>query len=75
MLLSLVQIKADVLKLKSSKKLLIEDFIGVTDLNLSILLLVSMNITRELRIPPLSAICAISQLRCFRKWKNFIMYY
>ncbi|KAG4093288.1 hypothetical protein H8356DRAFT_1361105 [Neocallimastix lanati (nom. inval.)] len=28
------------------------------------------NITRELRIPPLSAICAISQLRCFRKWKN-----
>jgi len=23
-----------------------------------------------LRIPPLSAICAISQLRCFRKWKN-----
>jgi len=28
------------------------------------------NITRELRIPPLSAVCAISQLRCFRKWKN-----
>ena len=28
------------------------------------------NITRELRIPPLSAICAISQFRCFRKWKN-----
>lgn len=28
------------------------------------------DITRELRIPPLSAICAISQLRCFRKWKN-----
>ena len=24
----------------------------------------------ESRIPPLSAICAISQLRCFRKWKN-----
>jgi len=39
MLLSLVQIKADVLKLK---KLLIEDFIGVMDLNLAILLLVSM---------------------------------
>jgi len=28
------------------------------------------DITRELRIPPLSAIYAISQLRCFRKWKN-----
>ena len=28
------------------------------------------DITRELRIPPLSAVCAISQLRCFRKWKN-----
>ena len=52
MLLSLIQIRADVLKFK---KLLIEDFIGIT---------------RELRIPPLSAICAISQLRCFRKWKN-----
>jgi len=39
MLLSLVQIRADVLKLK---KLLIEDFIGVTDLNLAILLLVSI---------------------------------
>jgi len=39
MLLSLVQIRADVLKLK---KLLIEDFIGVMDLNLAILPLVSM---------------------------------
>jgi len=39
MLLSLVQIRADVLKLK---KLFIEDFIGVMDLNLAILLLVSM---------------------------------
>ena len=28
------------------------------------------DITRELKIPPLSAIYAISQLRCFRKWKN-----
>jgi len=28
------------------------------------------DITRELRIPPLSAICSISQLRCFKKWKN-----
>jgi len=28
------------------------------------------DITRELKIPPLSAIFAISQLRCFRKWKN-----
>ena len=66
MLLSLVQIRADALKLK---KLLIEDFIGVMDLNLVILMLVSM-ISRELRIPPLSAVCAISQLRCFRNWKN-----
>jgi len=41
MLLSLVQIRADVLKLK---KLLIEDFIGVMDLNLAILLLVSMTL-------------------------------
>jgi len=39
MLLSLVQIIADVLKFK---KLLIEDFIGVMDLNLAILMLVSM---------------------------------
>ena len=33
------------------------------------------DITRELRMPPLSAICAISQLRCFIKWKKLIMYY
>ena len=39
MLLSLVQIRADALKLK---KLLIEDFIGVMDLNQVILTLVSM---------------------------------
>jgi hypothetical protein len=39
MLLSLVQIRTDVLKLK---KLLIEDFIGVMDLNIAILMLVSM---------------------------------
>jgi len=39
MLLSLVQIRADALKLK---KLLIEDFIGVMDLNAVILMLVSM---------------------------------
>jgi len=39
MLLSLVQIRANALKLK---KLLIEDFIGVMDLNLAILLLVSI---------------------------------
>jgi hypothetical protein len=39
MLLSLVQIRADALKLK---KLLTEDFIGVMDLNLATLLLVSM---------------------------------
>ena len=41
MLLSLVQTRADALKLKK-KKLLIEDFIGVMDLNLVILMLVSM---------------------------------
>eukprot|EP00833_Pecoramyces_ruminatium_P016533 jgi/Orpsp1_1/1190565/evm.model.d7180000079801.3 len=28
------------------------------------------DITRELKIPPLSGICALAQLRCFRKWKN-----
>jgi len=28
------------------------------------------DITRELRIPPLSALCAITQLCCFRKWKK-----
>jgi len=39
MLLSLVQIRADALKLK---KLLIEDFIEVMNLNLTILMLVSM---------------------------------
>jgi len=67
MLLSLVQIRADVLNLK---KLLIEDFYwsyGFKSRNSSVSL---YDITRELRIPPLSAICAISQLRCFRKWKN-----
>jgi len=67
MLLSLVQIKADVLKLK---KLLIEDFIGVMDLNLEIFYVSFYDITLELRIPPLSAVCAISQLHCFRKWKS-----
>jgi len=63
MLLSLVQIRTNALKLK---KLLIEDFIGVMDLNL----VIHMLVTRELRIPPISAICAISQFRCFRKRKN-----
>ena len=33
-------------------------------------MLVSMILLVVLRIPPLSAICTISQLRCFRKWKN-----
>ena len=67
MLLSLVQIRADALKLK---KLLIEDFIGFIDLKSHNFYVSLCDITRELRIPPLSAICAISQLRCFRKWKN-----
>ena len=56
--------KSDALKLK---KLLIEDFIGVMDLNLVILMLSLYDITHELRIPPLSVIYALSQLRCFRK--------
>ena len=41
MLLYLVQIRVDALKLK---ELLIEDFIGVMDLNLIILMLVSMKL-------------------------------
>jgi len=28
------------------------------------------SLTKELNIPPLSAKCAIAQVRCFRKWKN-----
>jgi len=72
MLLSLVQIRIDALKLKI---LLTEDFIGVMDLNLVNSYVSLYDITRELRIPPLSPICAISQLCCFRKWKKLIMYY
>ena len=67
MLLSLVQIRADALKLK---KLLIEDFIGVMEFKSRNSYVSLYENVRELRIPPLSAICAISQLRCFRKWKN-----
>jgi len=60
--------------------------IGFMDLNLVILSKFSLSlkkkkkncnsyiilsdITRELRISPLPAIYAISQLCCFRKWKN-----
>jgi len=33
------------------------------------------DITCEFRINPLSAICAISQLCCFRKMEKLIMYY
>ena len=42
------------------------------DLNLvnSYVSLYDMILLIELRIPPLSAVCAISQLHCFRKWKN-----
>ena len=40
------------------------------DLNLANSYVSLYDITRELRIPPLSAVCAISQLRCFRKWKS-----
>ena len=65
MLLSLVQIRVDALKFK--KLLLIKDFIGVKSRNSYVSL---YDITSELRIPPLSVVCAISQLRCFRKWKN-----
>jgi len=67
MLLSLVQIRADVLKLK---KLLIEDFIGSYGFKSRNSYVSLYDITRELRIPPLSAVCVLSQLRCFRKWKN-----
>ena len=67
MLLSLVQIRADVLKLK---KLLIEDFIGVYGFKSRNSFVSLYDITHELRIPPLSVVCAISQLRCFRKWKS-----
>jgi len=27
-------------------------------------------VSKELNIPPLSAKCAIAQVRCFKKWKN-----
>ena len=27
-------------------------------------------VSKELNIPPLSAECAIAQVRCFKKWKN-----
>jgi len=27
-------------------------------------------VSKELLIPPLSAKCAIAQVRCFKKWKN-----
>ena len=40
---------------------------GFKSLNSSVSL---YDITRELRIPHLSAVCAISQLRYFRKWKS-----
>jgi len=29
--------------------------------------------SKELNIPPLSAKCAIAQVRCFKKWKNPIV--
>jgi len=65
MLLSLVQIRVDALKFK--KLLLIKDFIGVKSRNSYVSL---YDITSELRIPPLSTVCTISQLRCIRKWKS-----
>jgi len=67
MLLSLVQIRADVLKLKKIINRGLYWSYGFKSRNSSVSL---FDITRELKIPPLSAICAISQLRCFRKWKN-----
>jgi len=33
-------------------------------------MLVSMILLVDWEIPPFSAICVISQLRCFRKWKS-----
>ena len=78
----MVRIRVDALKLKI---LLAEDFIGVMDLNLINSYVSLYDITRELRIPPLSTICAISLLFLlpnrqkivipfFNKKKRFIVY-
>ena len=75
MLLSLVQIKADVLKLKKIINRGLYCSYGFKSRNSYVSLYDS---TRELRIPPLSAVCAISQLRCFRKcsnWTNNIYFF
>ena len=53
-----------------AQKLLTKDFIGVMNFKSRNSYVSLYDITRKLRIPPLSAICAISQLRCFRKWKS-----
>ena len=67
MLLSLVQIRADVLKAQKIINRGLYWSYGFKSRNSSVSL---YDINRELRIPPLSAFCAISQLRCIRKWKN-----
>ena len=64
MLLSLVQIRADALKLKKIINRGLYWSYGFKSRNSSVSL---YDITRELRIPPLSAICVISQLLYFRK--------
>ena len=72
MLLSLVQIRADVLKAQKIINRGLYWSYGFKSRNSSVSL---YDITRELRIPPFSAVCAISQLRCFRKREKGIMYY
>jgi len=32
-------------------------------------------VSKELNVPPLSAKCAIAQVRCFKKFKKLEMYY
>jgi len=67
MLLSLVQIRTYALMLKKIINRGLYWIYGFKSHNSYVSL---YDITCELRIPPLSAICSISQLCCFRKWKN-----
>ena len=71
MLLYLVQIKADTLKLKKYQYRTLSN--GFETRNYYVCLY--YDIIRELKIPPLSSICGISQIICFIKRKKLIMYY
>ena len=64
MLLSLIQIRVDALKLKKIINRGLYWSYGFKSRNSNGSL---YDITCELRIPPLSAVCAITQLCCFRK--------